>query len=178
MEYSCKWVEDNINADTPSQPYPCEWVAKNWSKQKAQAETPYPCKAIENYYVPIVLGVTPSAATGTYWGTATTAMQSDIAVANGAITGTLKYLDSGQLVTDWGEGNFMALKFTVPANATSCKVGLNPSEGSGLVELDDDKDGVFKITNKDTQKFVIVTTDGVYTNTQEFDLSGLTCETE
>ena len=105
-------------------------------------------------------------------------MQSDIAVADGAITGTLKYLDEGQLVTDWGAGNFIALKFTVPAQATSCKVGLDPSQGSGLVELDDDKDGVFKVTDKDTQKFMIVTTDGTYTLTQEFDLSGLTCETE
>ena len=41
-----------------------------------------------------------------------------------------------------------------------------------------DKDGVFKVTDKDAQKFVIVTTNGQYTLTQEFDLSGLTCETE
>ena len=176
MTYACEWVKNNIGAQTPSQPYPCEWVAKHWSDETKQA--PYPCESLENYFESAKLAVTPAAATGTYWGTATTAMQSDIAIANGAITGTLKYLDEGQLVTDWGAGNFMALKFTVPDTATSCRVGLNPSEGSGLVELDDDKDGVFKVTNKDTQKFMIVTTDGTYTLTQEFDLSGLTCETE
>lgn len=176
MEYSCEWIKNNIGAQTPSQPYPCEWVAKHWNNEAKSA--PYPCEALKNYFELAKLTVTPAAATGTYWGTATTAMQSNIAIANGAITGTLKYLDEGQLVTDWGAGNFMALKFTVPDTATSCKVGLNPSEGSGLVELDDDKDGVFKVTNKDTQKFMIVTTDGTYTLTQEFDLSGLTCETE
>ena len=105
-------------------------------------------------------------------------MQTGITVTGDKITGTLKYLDEGQLVTDWGAGNFMALKFTVPEQATSCRVGLDPSQGSGLVELDDEKDGVFKITNKNTQKFVIVTTDGEYTLRQEFDLSELTCETE
>lgn len=93
------------------------------------------------------------------------------------ITGTLKYLSSGQLVTDWGAGNFLALKFTdVPETATSVKVGLDPSQGSGLVELLDDPDmnGVFKITNKYVQKFVVVTTDGKTTTEQRFDLSGLT----
>ena len=93
------------------------------------------------------------------------------------ITGTLKYLSSGQLVTDWGAGNFLALKFSdIPASATSVKVGLEPSQGSGLVELinDPDKNGVFKITNKFVQKFKVVTTNGIETTEQLFDLSGLT----
>ena len=95
------------------------------------------------------------------------------------ITGTLKYLESGRLVADWGEGNFIALEFTVPDGATSCKVGLVPSEsGMPLQELDEDKDGVFKITDKDEQKLVIETRKGNYFLRQEFDLSGLTCEDE
>ncbi len=105
-----------------------------------------------------------------------------MAVANGAITGTLKYLDTGALVTDWGEGNFIALKFTdIDSDAVSVKVGLAPSAGSGLVELinDPDKDGVFKVTDKDTQKFVVIQTDADgRPKTQEFDLSGLTCLSE
>lgn len=177
MEYACEWIKNNLGEDTPSTPYPCEWVKEHWSDATKQA--PYPCVALEQYFETQQLAVTPAAATkASYWGTLVSSMQSDIAVANGAITGTLKYLDEGQLVTRWGAGNFIALKFTVPAQATSCKVGLDPSQGSGLQELDNDKDGVFKITNKDTQKFVIVTTDGKYTLRQEFDLSGLTCETE
>ena len=106
-------------------------------------------------------------------------MQTGVTVAEGAITGTLHYLSSGQLVSDWGAGNFLALKFTdIDATATSVKVGLDPSRGSGLVEIidDPDKNGVFKISDKDEQKFVVVTSDGIWSLRQEFDLSGLTAE--
>lgn len=106
-------------------------------------------------------------------------MQTGVTVANGAITGTLHYLSSGQLVTDWGAGNFLALKFTdIDSDATSVKVGLEPSVSSGLVEIinDPDKNGVFKITDKDAQKFVVVQSDGVFTRKQTWDLSGLTVE--
>lgn len=114
-----------------------------------------------------------------FWGTTAAEMQSDVSVADGKITGTLAYLDEGQLVTDWGAGNFLALQFSdLDENATSVKVGLDPSQGSGLVEIIDDPDlnGVFKITDKDTQVFKIVSTDGTSTNTQTFDLSELVCE--
>ena len=98
-------------------------------------------------------------------------------VGDGAITGTLKYLSTGQLVTDWGAGNFMALKFTsTDERITSIKVGLDPSQGSGLVELDEDMNGVFKVTNKDTQKFVVQISGGGATERFEYDLSGLTVE--
>lgn len=177
MEYACEWVKKNLDKDTPSTPYPCEWVKEHWDDETKQP--PYPCVALQNYFSTQQLAVTPAAATkDSYWGTAVSDMQSGISVTGNKITGTLKYLDEGQLVTDWGAGNFLALKFTVPTQATSCRVGLDPSQGSGLVELDNDKDGVFKITDKDTQKFVIVTTDGKYTLTQVFDLSELTCQTE
>ena len=177
MEFDCKWIEENFDKDTPSQPYGCEWLRMHWEDEIKTA--PYPCLFAQNYFSTQQLAVTPAAATkDSYWGTNVSAMQSNIAVDGDKITGTLKYLDEGQLVTDWGAGNFLALKFTVPTQATSCRVGLDPSQGSGLVELDNDKDGVFKITDKDTQKFVIVTTDGKYTLTQVFDLSELTCQTE
>lgn len=121
--------------------------------------------------------VTPASPTASkeYWGTKVSDMQSDVTVANGAITGTLTKLTSGQLVTDWGEGYFLALKFTKNnAKITSIKVGLNPSAGSGLVELDSDMDGVFKITDKDTQRFEILVSDGNVSYAMLFDLSGLT----
>ena len=109
------------------------------------------------------------------WGTLVSAMQSDVAVADGAITGTLTKLTSGQLVTDWGEGYFLALKFTNnDDDVTSIKVGLVPSaSGMPLQELDEDMNGVFKITNKATQKFVVDYFGGVHKQL-EFDLSGLT----
>ena len=113
--------------------------------------------------------------------TAVSAIQdADVTVSGNAITGTLKYLDDGGPISGWwGPGNFLALKFSdVDPKATSIKVGLNPSDGSGLVELlgDPDMNGVFKITDKDTQKFRVVITDGHATKTTDYDLSGLTCE--
>lgn len=121
--------------------------------------------------------VTVAAPTGStdFWGTKASDMQSSIAVANGAITGTLKKLTSGQLVTDWGEGYFLALKFTKNnARITDIKVGMDPSMSSGLVSLDDDMLGVFKVTDKDSQRFEMICTDGSVSYTQFFDLSGLT----
>ena len=123
--------------------------------------------------------VTPSspAASKEYWGTKVSAMQTSVSVANGAITGTLHKLTSGSLVDVWGEGYFLALKFTKDnANATSIKVGLRPSVSSGLVELDEDMDGVFKITDKDAQLFVIQCSNGEVTYTKTYDLSGLTLD--
>lgn len=120
------------------------------------------------------------------FGTQVSDLQTDVSVANGAITGTLKYYSdaSKALVQDWGAGNFLAVKFSnIDADATSVLVGIEPSESSDLVELidDPDKNGVFKITDKSTQKFKVVQStkgsDGsTYTNVQTFDLSGLTCE--
>ena len=104
-------------------------------------------------------------------------IQDNIVVGDSAITGTLKYLDSGDIADYWGAGNFIALQFDdIDANATSVKVGLDPSQGSGLVEIidDPDKNGVFKVTDKDVQKFKIVTSDGTHSKTKTYDLSGLT----
>lgn len=56
------------------------------------------------------------------------------------------------------------------------KVGLQPSEGTGLVSIKGDVDDVvvMKITDKDQQKFKVVSTKSGYdTNIQSYDLSGL-----
>lgn len=107
-------------------------------------------------------------------------MQSDIAISGGAITGTLKYLSGSNAITDvWGEGNFICLKFPdADIENSTVRVGLDPSQGSGLVELDPDKNGVFKITDKLRQKFCVEMTVNGETVVQRYDLSGLTCETE
>ena len=114
-------------------------------------------------------------------------MQSGVSIADGAITGTLKYVEGG--VADAGplagSGNFLALKFTMADNDwtgfTSVKVGLVPSAtGMALQDLlnDPDKDGVFKVTDKDSQNLVIQVSDGTITSEFQYDLSGLVCETE
>lgn len=113
-----------------------------------------------------------------FWGTKTSQMQTGLTVANGAITGTLTKLTSGALVDTWGEGYFIALKFTKNnAKLTSIKVGMNPSVSSGLVELDSDMLGVFKVTDKASQRFEILATDGELEFASFFDLSGLTLST-
>lgn len=104
-------------------------------------------------------------------------MQEDVSVTGNAITGKLKKLTSGQLVTDWGEGYFLALKFDDFSSGLTyadVKVGLNPSVSSGFVTLDSDKNGVFKITDKNAQKFGIVQTSATTSRTDYYDLSGLT----
>ena len=89
-------------------------------------------------------------------------MQSNLAVSEGDITGTLKYLSSGQLVTDWGEGYFIAVgfdDFSEGLTYANVKVGLYNSAGSGLVTLDSDKDAVLHITDPVNQKIMAVQTD-------------------
>ena len=112
------------------------------------------------------------------WGTLVSAIQSaDTAVSGGAVTGTLYKQTSGQIVSDWGEGYFVAIKWAgVDPKATSLLVGLEPSAGSGMQEAiaDPDKWGIFKLTNKNTQKFKLVSSNGEHARVQELDLSGLT----
>lgn len=120
--------------------------------------------------------LSPVGAGATLFGQLVGDMQSGIVIEDGKITGNLAYIDSGALATDWGPGNFIAIQFSnIDSRATSVRVGLQPSESSGLVELinDPDKNGVFKITDKTTQKFTVISSDGTNTTTTQYDLSGL-----
>lgn len=108
-------------------------------------------------------------------------MQSGINITNGNITGTLKYLDEGEIAEYWGAGNFFAFQLgDIDAHATSVKVGLTPSAGSGLVEIinDPDKNGVAKITDKYNQKFTVITSDGTNSVTKYYTLNDLILEGE
>lgn len=110
--------------------------------------------------------------------------QTGVNVADGAITGTLKFIQGGLSPAGplAGDGNFLALKFINNSNADSIKVGLVPSaSGMDLVELDSDMNGVFKISGEVggvAQVFKVVTTVNGVSKTQTFDLSGLVLETE
>ena len=88
----------------------------------------------------------------------------------------MKWLSSGDIADYWGAGNFLALKFAPGDEGAVVKVGLDPSQGSGLVPLDEDLNGVFKVTDKDIQVFMVETTKDGETLRQEFDLSGLVLE--
>ena len=105
-------------------------------------------------------------------------MMDGVSVTGSSVTGTLKYLSGSNAITDvWGEGYFFC--FTLADNSftglDSVKVGVEPSQGSGLVEIinDPDKNGIVKIGDDVTQKFVILQTKGTTKKKQVYDLSGL-----
>lgn len=129
-------------------------------------------------------GVQPEKGTAELFGTKVSAMQTGVAVADGAITGTLKFIQGGLAQSGplAGDGNFLALKFVDNNTADSIKVGLVPSaSGMDLVELDADMNGVFKISGTVDgvqQIFKVVTTKDGISKTQIYDLTGLTLETE
>lgn len=124
--------------------------------------------------------VAPEDGSTDLWGTLVSDIQEDVSVSGKKITGTLKYLSEGQLVTDWGEGYFICLKFsnfTSGLTYENVKVGMAPTEGSGLVTLDSDQNGVFKVTNKDVQRLVVFQEKAGKGRLMEFyDLSGLTLD--
>lgn len=107
-------------------------------------------------------------------------MQTDVSITNGAISGTLHKVTSGALPARWGEGYFLTLKWdsSAPTGVTSEKVGLEPSEGSGLAEAinDPDHNGVFKITNKGVQRVVVQLNGSKGIQYQYYDVSGLTLD--
>ena len=111
------------------------------------------------------------------------AVQSGVKTEGEKIVGTLKFIEGGiaQGGILHGDGYFLALKFTEAVGATysSIKVGLNPSEGTGLVELlgDPDMVGVFRITNNETQVLKIESTTSNGKLVQTYDLSDLVLET-
>lgn len=101
-------------------------------------------------------------------------LQANVLVADGRITGTLKHVtDYTGFSADDPEGHFLALKFDAADGAT-VKAGLVPSQGTGLVTLDSDMNGVWKVTDAVTQKFkVIVTNSDGKATSKLYDLSGL-----
>ena len=128
------------------------------------------------------LTVEPMAGTETVFGYTVSDLQTDVFVGHNKIVGTLKKITSGSLPAVWGDGNFIALKFSGSAfdKAKHIYVGMNPTAGFGLVDVSEDPDraGVFKVTNK-LQEFVAVLDYGNgLTETITFDLDGLTLETE
>jgi len=125
------------------------------------------------------LTVSPLPNTVDLWGQTSDDLQTGIFVGEDKIVGTLKYVSTGTLATDWGAGNFLALKYSGSALTTAKHIyaGVDPSAGTGLMDIlpDPDKATVTKITSKDAQKFKVIIDYGAYTEVKEYDLSGLTC---
>lgn len=66
------------------------------------------------------------------------------------------------------------------SNYTSVKVGLEPSYGTGLVEIinDPDKNGVFKIADKDAQLVKVVCRNATTETVKTYSLNGLVLESD
>lgn len=73
-------------------------------------------------------------------------------------------------MTDWGQGYFIGLHFTPDSDATTTKVGLVPTAGTGLVALDPDGLALFKLTGNE-QKLKVVSSRTGETKEWLFDLN-------
>ena len=135
---------------------------------------PFSAIALELTYSAI-LDVEPEDATSLILGKAVSALQSDVIVHDKFIKGTLHYVTG---YTQYSEveaeqsGNYLALKFDVSDGATT----TIQITGKEPVTLDNSKNAVFRVENKNTQKIKIVTTLGDDTITKVYSLSGLTVE--
>lgn len=106
-------------------------------------------------------------------------MQDDLAVSGGKITGTLKYLTTGQLVNDWGEGYFIAVGFSNFSSGLTyedVQVGLTPTQGAGLITLDSDQDAVMHITSPDQRIMSVQTDSNGHKKAQYWSLKDITYE--
>lgn len=113
------------------------------------------------------------------WNVPMSDIQEDIAVSGKNITGTLKFLSGSNAITDvWGEGNFIALKFGNIVDGDIVSVGITPSQGTGMQDLDEDKNALFKVADKDSQVITVVTKRGVQSRTDMYSLSDLTVLSE
>lgn len=122
-----------------------------------------------------------SQGTTIYSASVSSLQKNDITVTNGKVSGTLKYFDTpGEIVDYWGAGYFFAFKITgEDAHSTKTLLGLEPSMGTGLVDIHGDLDmnGIAKIEDPATQRFKVIQSDNAgHRNVQYWDLSGLTLE--
>ena len=107
-----------------------------------------------------------------------TDLQSDVAISNGEITGTLLYVTgyngfSGK--ASERKGNYLALHFETEEEGSSIAVELVNGTVGHPVTLDPDGIIILRITNKDTQYLRVVANAEGYTKTvREYHLSGLT----
>lgn len=125
------------------------------------------------------LTVEPEVAGATIpWSDKTAAdMQTGLTVSGKNITGTLHFIEGGVAPSGplAGDGYFMFLKFANAPEGVKVRVGLNPTYGTGAVELDSDMNAVMKVASTD-QKFEVVYGTGADIAKDIYSLSGLILE--
>lgn len=131
-----------------------------------------------NYF----MEVTTAAKTGTILGKSVADVQTGVTVKGNEITGTLKY------VTGWTgfsgdpeeqDGNFLCLAFDSDLNLAADKITVelvNNKSGKGAQPLDNDKDAVFRITDKEVQYIEVRAYKDGEAFAQIYRLDGLTLE--
>ena len=107
-------------------------------------------------------------------------LQNNVAIGDSEITGTLKhvtgYTGFSSNVSEQS-GNYLALK--VDANSDDAVISVELVGGTkGPVVLDEDRNIVLLIKDKDTQSIKVEVEDGDVTETKTYDLSGLVLETK
>lgn len=105
-------------------------------------------------------------------------LQENLAVENNSITGTLKYVTGYTGFSSKVEqqsGNYIAVKVTCEG-ADEIWIGLDPSEGSGMVKVDADGIAVLRVANNNTQTLKIDCIKGGIHDGREFSLKDLECE--
>ena len=104
-------------------------------------------------------------------------MQSNVVVGNSEITGTLHYVTgftNFSSTTTEQEGNYLALKFDYPENATTTVEIVGGTKGP--VTLDEDKNWVGLIKSNSTQSIKVVMTKNAESVEKTYTLTGLTLE--
>ena len=128
----------------------------------------------------INLTVEPESGEETLFGKAVDDLQSGIVIGDSEITGTLHhvtgYTGFSSEPTEQS-GNYLALKInTIPNDATTTVEVVGGTKGP--VTLDEDKNIVLLIKNKDTQSIKIISTKEEKSVTKSYSLTGLTLNQE
>ena len=104
-------------------------------------------------------------------------MQDNVVVGDSGITGTLHYVTDYTQFSDAPEqqkGNYLALKFDFTDGATVTVEIVGGTKGA--VTLDDDKNWVGRIANKDSQSIKVIATKGDQRLEKTYSLTGLVLE--
>ena len=103
-------------------------------------------------------------------------LQTDLAVGDNAITGTLSYITGFTGFSGFAEeqsGNYMALKIATNLVGGTTTVELINGTLGHPVALDSDMNIILRITDPATQSIRVVTTKGELTETKEYGLADL-----
>lgn len=114
------------------------------------------------------------------FGKTVNSLQEDIVIGDSEITGTLKYVSDYtefSSVASEQKGNYLALKVDTDSEETTVTVELVGGT-KRPVTLDEDKNIVLLIKNKDTQSIKVTVDNGEDSATKTYGLSGLILETE